>query len=84
MSDALAICKSAMETNNPSVVSDYTLQLEPEFRDVRYALEKLDVSVLLDVFLLNVVLTLLSLTLSDAGEAHRTRTADRVGGIPHE
>lgn len=43
MSDALAICKSAIETNNPTIVSDYTLKLEPEFREIRVALEKKDV-----------------------------------------
>lgn len=46
MSDALAVCKSAIETNNPSVVSDYTLKLEPEFREIRRALEKKDVRII--------------------------------------
>lgn len=45
MSDALAICKSAIETNNPTIVSDYTLKLEPEFREIKTALDKKDVSV---------------------------------------
>lgn len=43
MGDALTICKSAIENSNPSMVSDYTLKLEPEFRDVKLALEKKDV-----------------------------------------
>lgn len=35
MRDALAICKVAIEENNPVVVSDYSLGIEPEFRDFK-------------------------------------------------
>lgn len=38
MKDALALCKVAIEENNPVVVSDYSLSIEPEFRDFRKVL----------------------------------------------
>lgn len=38
MTDALALCKVAVEKNNASVVSDYSLNIEPEFRDFKKAL----------------------------------------------
>jgi epidermal growth factor receptor substrate 15 len=38
MRDALALCKVAIEENNPVVVSDYSLGIEPEFRDFRKVL----------------------------------------------
>lgn len=38
MKDALALCKVAIEENNPVVVSDYSLSIEPEFRDYQKVL----------------------------------------------
>lgn len=38
MNDALTVCKAAIEANNPSLVSDYTLKLEPDFREARASL----------------------------------------------
>lgn len=38
MNDALALCKSAVEENNASSVSDYSLNIEPDFRDIRAVL----------------------------------------------
>lgn len=38
MKDALELCKVAIEENNPVVVSDYSLNIEPEFRDFKKAL----------------------------------------------
>lgn len=39
MNDALTILKAAIEANNPSLVSDYTLKLEPDFREARTILD---------------------------------------------
>lgn len=39
MNDALTILKAAIESNNPSLVSDYTLKLEPDFREARLTLD---------------------------------------------
>ena len=39
MKDALTMCKSAIESNDPTLVSDYSLKLEPDFRDARRTLE---------------------------------------------
>lgn len=38
MNDALAVCKAAIENNDPNSVSYYSLKLEPEFRDAKKAL----------------------------------------------
>lgn len=38
MNDALTVCKAAIDANNPSLVSDYTLKLEPDFREARASL----------------------------------------------
>lgn len=38
MRDALAVCKVAVEENNASLVSDYSLNIEPEFRDFKKVL----------------------------------------------
>lgn len=38
MTDALALCKIAVEENNASIISDYSLNIEPEFRDFKKAL----------------------------------------------
>lgn len=38
MKDALALCKVAIEENNAVIVSDYSLSIEPEFRDFKKAL----------------------------------------------
>lgn len=43
MSDALAMCKSAMAANDPVMVSDYSLKLEPDFRDARCILKEKEV-----------------------------------------
>lgn len=40
MNDALAMCKIAIEESNPSLVSEYSLKLEPEFREVKQSLEE--------------------------------------------
>lgn len=40
MNDALAMCKIAIEESNPSLVSDYSLKLEPDFREVKHSLEE--------------------------------------------
>ncbi|KAG4075354.1 hypothetical protein HA402_003145 [Bradysia odoriphaga] len=39
MKDALTMCKSAIETNDVSYVSDYSLKLEPDFREARTVFE---------------------------------------------
>ncbi|KAL7034393.1 hypothetical protein ACKWTF_007946 [Chironomus riparius] len=39
MKDALALCKVAIEENNPVIVSDYSLSIEPEFRDFKKVLK---------------------------------------------
>lgn len=38
MKDALELCKVAIEENNAAIVSDYSLGIEPEFRDFKTAL----------------------------------------------
>jgi chromosome segregation ATPase len=38
MKNALASCKAAIEENNASVISDYSLNIEPEFRDFKKVL----------------------------------------------
>lgn len=38
MNDALAVCKAAIENNDPTSVSYYSLKLEPEFREAKKAL----------------------------------------------
>jgi epidermal growth factor receptor substrate 15 len=38
MTDALELCKVAIEENNAAIVSDYSLGIEPEFRDFKKAL----------------------------------------------
>lgn len=43
MSDALALCKSAMTANDPSMVSEYSLKLEPDFREARNTLKEKEV-----------------------------------------
>ncbi|GAB0100609.1 epidermal growth factor receptor substrate 15-like 1 [Sergentomyia squamirostris] len=39
MRDALDSCKSAIETSDPDVVTDYYLKLSPDFREVQQSLE---------------------------------------------
>ncbi|KAJ6644248.1 Epidermal growth factor receptor substrate 15-like 1 [Pseudolycoriella hygida] len=39
MSDALTMCKSAIESNDVSYVSDYSLKLEPDFREAKSVFE---------------------------------------------
>lgn len=39
MNEALAICKTAIENNDPTHASYYSLKIEPEFRDAKKALE---------------------------------------------
>lgn len=39
MSDSLVSCKAAIESNDPTLVSDYALNLEPELRDAQKLLE---------------------------------------------
>ncbi|CRK98478.1 CLUMA_CG011835, isoform A, partial [Clunio marinus] len=38
MKDALVLCKAAVEENNATMVSDYSLNIEPEFRDFKKVL----------------------------------------------
>lgn len=40
MTDALAMCRSAIEANDPMLVTEYSLKIEPEFREFKQALEK--------------------------------------------
>lgn len=40
MNDALAMCKIAIEESNPSMVSDYSLKLEPDFREIKQSLDE--------------------------------------------
>ena len=35
MRDALVVCKAAVEENNANLVTDYSLNIEPEFRDFK-------------------------------------------------
>lgn len=44
MKDALTMCKSAIESNDPSYVSDYSLKLEPDFREARTVFEAKEVT----------------------------------------
>lgn len=44
MKDALSMCKTAIEANDPSLVSDYSLKLEPDFREARTTLEVKEVN----------------------------------------
>lgn len=43
MTDALAMFRNAIDTNDPSLVSDYSLKIEPEFREAKLALEEKEV-----------------------------------------
>lgn len=47
MTDALTMCKSAIEANDVSCVSDYSLKLEPDFREARTVFEVKVVNALL-------------------------------------
>jgi epidermal growth factor receptor substrate 15 len=40
MTDALAMCRGAIEANDPMLVTEYSLKIEPEFREFKQALEK--------------------------------------------
>lgn len=40
MTDALLICRAAMENQNPELVSEYQLKIEPDFDDARKTLQK--------------------------------------------
>lgn len=39
MNDALVMCRTAIENNDTTTVSDYSLKIEPEFRDAKQILE---------------------------------------------
>lgn len=39
MNDALAVCKSAIEANDPSQASYFSLKIEPDFREAKRALD---------------------------------------------
>lgn len=39
MNDALVVCKSAIDNNDPTHASYYSLKIEPEFREAKTALE---------------------------------------------
>lgn len=40
MTDALLLCRAAIEANDAVIVSDYSLQIEPDFAEARRVLEK--------------------------------------------
>lgn len=40
MTDALAMFRNAIDVNDPVLVSDYSLKIEPEFREAKLALEE--------------------------------------------
>ncbi|XP_031620846.1 epidermal growth factor receptor substrate 15-like 1 isoform X2 [Contarinia nasturtii] len=40
MNDALAVCKTAIEANDPSQASYFSLKIEPDFREAKKALEE--------------------------------------------
>lgn len=39
MNDALVVCQSAIDNNDPTQASYYSLKIEPEFREAKTALE---------------------------------------------
>lgn len=39
MNDALAVCKTAIETNDPGQASYFSLKIEPDFREAKRALD---------------------------------------------
>lgn len=39
MNDALAVCKTAIEANDPSQASYFSLKIEPDFREAKKVLE---------------------------------------------
>lgn len=39
MNDAIALCKIAIEENNPSVISEYSLNIEPDYKKAILILE---------------------------------------------
>jgi hypothetical protein len=39
MNDARSMFRMAIEADNPGIVSEYSLKLEPEFRDAKQLLE---------------------------------------------
>ncbi|XP_049547723.1 epidermal growth factor receptor substrate 15-like 1 isoform X3 [Anopheles darlingi] len=43
MTDALSMFRTAIEENDPILVSDYSLKIEPEFREAKQALEEKEV-----------------------------------------
>uniref|UniRef100_A0A182WH78 Epidermal growth factor receptor substrate 15-like 1 n=1 Tax=Anopheles minimus TaxID=112268 RepID=A0A182WH78_9DIPT len=43
MTDALSMFRSAIDSNDPILVSDYSLKIEPEFREAKQALEEKEV-----------------------------------------
>uniref|UniRef100_A0A1Y9H2K0 Epidermal growth factor receptor substrate 15-like 1 n=2 Tax=Anopheles dirus TaxID=7168 RepID=A0A1Y9H2K0_9DIPT len=43
MTDALSMFRSAIDSNDPVLVSDYSLKIEPEFREAKQALEEKEV-----------------------------------------
>lgn len=45
LNDGLTVLKAAIEADNPSLVSDYTLKLEPDFREARLTLEQRQVCI---------------------------------------
>lgn len=40
LNDALAVCKSAIEANDPSQASYFSLKIEPDFREAKKALNE--------------------------------------------
>lgn len=45
LNDALAVCKSAIEANDPSQASYFSLKIEPDFREAKKALEEKSVCI---------------------------------------
>lgn len=47
ISDAVNMCKTVIDIDDPSLISDYSLSLDPDFREVKQRLDELNVSILL-------------------------------------
>ena len=43
MNDAVNACKAAIDIDDPSLISDYSLKLSPDFRDVKRQLDDMEV-----------------------------------------
>lgn len=50
MNDALVVCKSAIEANDPSQASYFSLKIEPDFREAKKALDAKSVCAIASFF----------------------------------